>query len=115
MNLDCQNYVTKTLQKAKSAQRLALATMHTHSTQVLIDELATQMENIHEGITSIAAKLDVEAGEGAPSVASKSSSDSSEFIMSSESSSVVRHQYSFTVEKALCTNVIFFIILEGLF
>ena len=70
-------------------QRLAEAL----SEESLTEELELQKKTIHEELTELAMKLNINADDSSLSSLSGFSSDSGRFVMSSESSTVVRLFY----------------------
>ena len=67
----------------------------------LAEQLVAQRKNIHEGLIVLAEKLNVQLDDSLSSL-SKTSTDSSEFVLSSESSSLVRYLSSIHVSHNLC-------------
>ena len=60
------------------------------SEESLTEQLVTHQKNIHEGVMALVEKLNVKLDDSLSSL-SKTSTDSSVFVLSPESSSVVRY------------------------
>ena len=67
----------------------------------LTEQLVAQRKNIHGGLIDLAEKLNVRLDDSLSSL-SKTSTDSSEFVVSPESSSLVRYLSSIHFSHNLC-------------